>query len=172
MATSLAKPKIDWRLRLSFPDTLDFLSERDMKRYRLQRRLIGPTYQTSSLKKHEGAIDAVLKQAVEKLASLEGAEVDLKEWMHIIVVECLGAVVLSWSPGYLRSGSDCGSSAHGYQHWKRRSVFGLFPAAVIAESLSKTAGRVFATFWRIRYTTVSGLKLFFPVRSHKQPRPD
>ncbi len=119
-----------------------------MKRYRLQRRLIGPPppppppppplpIRTSSLKKHERAIDGVLKQAIAQLRSLKGAEVDLKEWMHIIVVECLGAVVLSWSPGYPQANSDCGSSAHGYQHWKRRSVFGLFPAAVTEPSLSE-----------------------------------
>ncbi|KAH8887933.1 cytochrome P450 [Thozetella sp. PMI_491] len=162
MATSLAKPRLDWSLNLHFPDTLDLLSECDMKRYRSQRRVIGPVYHATSLRKHEAAVDRVLQQVVAQLKRLDGAEVDLKEWMHIIVVECLGAVVLSWSPGYLKVGSDCGSSAHGYQHWKRRSVLGHFPAAVIAESYSKTFGRLFSDLWGVRYSPVPGFRPFFP----------
>ena len=98
MATALSKPHIDWHLNPEFQDNLDLLSERDVRRYRLQRRLIGPVYQTSNLVQYEAAIDEVLARSIAKLKTLNGARVELNEWMHIIAVECLGAVVLSWSP--------------------------------------------------------------------------
>ncbi|KAI6265620.1 hypothetical protein MCOR27_011337 [Pyricularia oryzae] len=124
LSTALQKPKVDWRLQPHFPDTLDLLSERDMRRYRLQRRLIGQVYQPANLRKFEPVIDDVLDQVVAQIRTLGDAEVDLKEWMHIITVECLGAIVLSWSPGYLRAKSDFGSGSFSYLGWKRKTVLG------------------------------------------------
>lgn len=164
MATALLKPKLGRDLRLQSPDTLDLLAERDMRRYRLQRRLIGPVYHTNNVKQYEYAVDVVLRRVIAHLRALDSTEVDLKEWMHITVVECLGAVSLSWSPGYLRDNSDGASGRHAYMGWRRKSVFGLFPLAVISESLSRSAGRAFATLWRITYhTPKQGFKPFFPV---------
>ena len=160
---SLHKPTFDWRLQPHYPDSLDLLSETDFKRYRLQRRLIGPIYQSSNLKKFEQAVDGVIRRAIVQIKNLEGIEVDLKEWMHILAVECLGAIVLSWSPGFLRDKSDRGTSSHGYLAWKRRSVFGLFPAAVLAESVSGSFGRAFAGVWGLTYLSPAGFKPFFSV---------
>lgn len=171
LATALLKPKLDGFFRLQSPDTLDLLAERDMKRYRMQRRLIGPVYNTNNLKKYEEAVDTVLERVVEQIRTLNGAEVDLKEWMHIITVECLGAVSLSWTPGYLKDKSDGASGKHAYLGWRRKSVFGLFPAAVIAESrpgqLSKSFGRAFGVLWGVTYhTPKEGFKPFFPVSTY------
>lgn len=164
VATALLKPKLGWDLYLKSPDTLDLLAERDMKRYRLQRRLLGPIYHIHNIKQYEQAVDAVLERVIARLRSLDGAEVDLKEWMHISVVECLGAVSLSWSPGYLRDKSDGASGKHAYMGWRRKSVFGLFPGAVILESMSKSAGRAFAILWHVTYhTPKEGFRPFFPV---------
>lgn len=163
VATSLSKFRLDWLLQPRFPDTLDLLSERDMKRYRQQRRLIGAVYQTSSLVKFEPAIDAVLERAIVGLKALDGAEVDLKEWMHIITVECLSAVVLSWSPGLLQQGSDLGSSFHSYQGWRRKSVFGLFPIVTKLGTCSKELGHAFANLWGVTYNTPEKFRSFFPV---------
>lgn len=164
MATELLKPKLNARLGIQSPDTLDLLAERDMRRYRLQRRLIGPIYHTNNVKRYEAAVDAVLLRVVDQLRALGGAEVDLKEWMHIITVECLGAVSLSWSPGYLADKSDGASGRHAYMGWRRKSVFGLFPLAVIVEPLSKHFGRAFSVLWGVTYhTPKEGFKPFFPV---------
>jgi hypothetical protein len=165
VATSLHRPQLDGKLNVRSPDTLDFLSERDMTRYRLQRRLIGPIYHPGNLKKYGTAIDGVLKEAVAQLRSLDGAEVDLKQWMHIITVECLGVIVLSWSPGYIKVRSDGGTSSHAYMSWRHKTVFGLFPLAVIAGAYSRTFGRLFARFWRVNYETPKKFKTFFTVGS-------
>lgn len=163
MATCLQKPSIDWTLKLSFPDTLDLLSERDIHRYRLQRRLIGPLYQTANVKKYETAIDKVLQRVVAQLRALDGAEIDLKEWMHIIAVECLGAIVLTWTPGYLKDKTDWGTSAHGYLGWRRKSVFGLFPVMVKAELVSKDISYAFAKLWGLTFKAAKDMKPFFTV---------
>lgn len=168
VATVLNKPTIDWGLKLHFPDTLDLLSELDTKRYRLQRRLIGPVYQTSNVTKFQHSVDGVVERAVAQLRALHGAEVDLKEWMHIIVVECLGAVVLSWSPGYIAAKSDGGTSTQGYLGWKRKSVFGLFPLVTSAAFFSKGLGRVFSNVWRVTFRTPKNFKPFFTVSSARR----
>ncbi|KAK3347109.1 cytochrome P450 76C2 [Lasiosphaeria hispida] len=161
LATALNKPEMDWTGGLHFPDTLDLLSEFDVKRYRLQRRLMGPVYQAANLKKFERAVDEVMERAVARLRELDGAEVDLKEWMHIITVECLGAVVLSWSPGYIRNASDGGTSAQGYLGWRRKTIFGLFPLVTTASFFSKTVARQFSNLWGVTFKTPRNFKPFF-----------
>lgn len=159
---------MDRHLNLHFPDTLDLLSEFDTKRYRLQRRLIGPVYQTSNIKKFQGAVDGVIERAVAELRSLDGAEVDLKEWMHIIAVECLGAIVLSWSPGYIAARSDGGTSTQGYLGWKRKSVFGLFPLVTTVSFFWKGLGRWFSNLWGVTFPTPKNFKPFFTVSLFSQ----
>jgi len=163
VATSLSRPQLDWRLRTHFPDNLDLLSELNTKRYRLQRRLIGRTYHASNVAKYEHAIDDVVNRAVTKLVSLQGQELDLKEWMHIIAVECLGAAVLSWSPGLLKDGTDWGTIEHSYRGWRRKSVFGLFPIMIKMELLSSDVGRAFAALCGVTYKTPDNFRPFFPV---------
>jgi cytochrome P450 len=163
VATALNKPTLDWQLNAHFSDTLDLLSELDVKRYRLQRRLIGPAYLPSNIKKFEAAVDAVIQAAVSELRALNGAEVDLKEWMHIIAVECLGAVVLTWSPGYIKNRSDGGTSTQSYLGWKRKSVFGLFPAATKISFISKSFSRFFSNIWGVTFKTPNNFKPFFTV---------
>jgi hypothetical protein len=164
VATALSKPHIDWHLNPEFQDTLDLLSERDVRRYRIQRRLIGPVYQTSNLIQYEAAIDEVLARSTAKLKTLKGTQVELNEWMHIIAVECLSAAVLSWSPGMLKNGTDNGSGTHAYHGWRRKSVFGLFPTVAKLEFLHKSIGRLFSTIWGVNFQPPKDFRPFFPVR--------
>lgn len=163
VATSLSKPRVDLFLNPHFPDTLDLLSERDMKRYRLQRRLIGRVYSSANVAKYEEVINEVLAHAVKRVTALDGQEVDLKEWMHIITVECLGACVLSWSPGMLKDGTDSGTLTHSYQGWRRKSLFGVFPTMKKFEQWSPGLGRAFAQVWGVTYRTPRNFRPFFPV---------
>ena len=163
VATVLNKPTMDWQFNLHFADTLDLLSEFDVKRYRLQRRIVGPMYQSYHIRRFEPAVDDVIRRVISRLRALDGAEVDLKEWMHIIVVECLGAVVLSWSPGYIRDGSDGGTSAQSYMGWKRKSVFGLFPLVTTVAFFSKNLARLFSNAWGVTFKTPKNFKPFFTV---------
>ncbi|KAJ3485455.1 hypothetical protein NLG97_g6811 [Lecanicillium saksenae] len=170
MATALARPRIDWRLNAEFEDNLDLLSERDMHRYRLQRRLIGRVYRTANAVRHEQAIDKVLDDAVKRFASMKGTDFDMKEWMHILAVESLGAMVLSWSPGMLKAGTDRDTSNQSYLGWRRKSVFGLFPLITKLEVDYKWVGRMFGTLWGVTYQTPKGFKPFFPDVARKVAR--
>ncbi|KAK3897532.1 cytochrome P450 [Staphylotrichum tortipilum] len=161
LATALSKPVLDWQLQAHFPDTLDLLSEFDVSRYRLQRRLIGPVYLASNIKKFEPAVEEVIQATVSELRSLSGAEVDLKQWMHILAVECLGAVVLSWSPGYIRNRSDGGTGTQSYLGWKRKSVFGLFPTVTKLSFLSRNLSRLFSNAWGVTFKTPKNFRPFF-----------
>ncbi|KAG5953282.1 hypothetical protein E4U53_006144 [Claviceps sorghi] len=162
LATALSRPHVDWQLEAHFPDTLDLLSERSMKRYRLQRRLIGRVYSATNVLRHENAVESTLTVAVERLAALRGQEVDLKEWMHMVTVECLGAAVLSWSPGMFRDGTDWGTLTHSYQGWRRKSLFGVFPTMKKLEQWSPGLGRLFASWWGVVYKTPKDFRPFFP----------
>ncbi|PTB38770.1 hypothetical protein M441DRAFT_198082 [Trichoderma asperellum CBS 433.97] len=162
LATSLILPKIDCFLRPHFVDSLDLLSERDMKRYRLQRRLIGRVYQTSNVIKFEAAVDGVINQVITRLKALDGAELDLKEWMHIIAVECLGASVLSWAPGLLKTGTDWGSSGHSYLAWRRKSVMGLFPTLTKLTMGTNLFEWVFRDVWNLKFPAPPNFRSFFP----------
>lgn len=108
-------------------------------------------------------LDKVVKAAISEIGKLGGAELDLKEWMHMITVECLGAVVLSWSPGYLASHSDGGTSTQSYLAWKRKSVFGLFPGITKLSFVFKGLGRRFSNAWGLTFKTPKGFKPFFTV---------
>lgn len=135
-----------------------------MRRYRLQRRLIGRVYQTANVVKFEAAVDDVIKQVIARLEALDGDEIDLKEWMHIIAVECLGASVLSWSPGLLKAGTDWGSSAHSYLGWRRKSVMGLFPTLTKLTLRSNLFEWIFRDVWDLKYVASPNFRSFFPVR--------
>ncbi|TQV96705.1 Cytochrome P450 [Cordyceps javanica] len=161
LATALSRPRVDWNLTVEFEDNLDLLSEMNMSRYRLQRRLIGRVYRTANAVRHEHALDKVLDEVTEKLKSMNGKEVDLKEWMHIIAVESLGAMVLSWSPGMIKAGTDRDTSNQSYLGWRRKSVLGLFPLITKLEVNNKWVGRAFSTLWGITYQTPKGFKPFF-----------
>lgn len=163
MATSLSKPQVNWRLQPTFEDNLDLLSEFDMQRYRLQRRLIGRVYRTDNLVRHEAAIDRRLDQVVAKLKTLGGTKLDLKEWMHIIAVECLGASVLSRAPTMLQDGSDHGTSEQSYLGWRRKSVYGLFPMMARLDMKHRSLARIFGKLWGITFQTPKGFKPFFIV---------
>ncbi|OAA45609.1 Cytochrome P450 family protein [Metarhizium rileyi] len=162
LATALTRPTIDWTFNANFEDTLDLLSERNMKRYRLQRRLIGRVYSAANVAKYEQSLTATLETVVKRLSDLEGREIDLKEWMHIITVECLGAAVLSWSPGLLRDGTDWGTLSHSFQGWRRKCLFGVFPTMKKIEQLSPSIGRAFASLWGVSYRPPPTFKPFFP----------
>ncbi|KHN95024.1 Cytochrome P450 family protein [Metarhizium album ARSEF 1941] len=167
LATALTRPSIDWKFNANFEDTLDLLSERNMKRYRLQRRLIGRVYSAANVAKYEDALTAALERVVKRLSDLDGKEIDLKEWMHIITVECLGAAVLSWSPGLLRDGTDWATLSHSFQGWRRKCLFGVFPAMKKMEQLSPSLGRAFASLWGVTYRPPPTFKPFFPLRKDR-----
>ncbi|KAL5598983.1 uncharacterized protein BROUX77_006016 [Berkeleyomyces rouxiae] len=171
-------------------DSLDLLSERDGVKYRRQRRMLGGVYSAAAMAKFQPSVSEVVERAVLRITSAQESQrpvsaakgrlekesdgessvikpgdspaMDLREWTHIIAIETLSAAVLSWSPGFLRDGSDHHTGEHGYLTWRRRSVFGLFPLATKAGQVSKAVGRLWGLFWGITFPTPKGFRPFFP----------
>lgn len=124
---------ISWLpLKRDAPDTLDLVAEMHMPRYRMQRRLIGPTFGAANLQNHEAAVDQVLERFVSKLRELDGKEVDLTSWMNILALECLTAVTFRWSPQLIEAETNYNTLMDGYfQFWRYFTVIGLFPRLVL-----------------------------------------
>lgn len=77
---------MDWLGRWHLPNTLNFFSENNLPRMKMQRRYVGQIYSPNNLKKHESAIDRVIQRYSLRLRGLEGKGVDLLEWIHILVI--------------------------------------------------------------------------------------
>ncbi|KAI1766934.1 cytochrome P450 [Hypoxylon sp. FL1150] len=116
--------RIDWKFQRHQEDAFSFNGELDMQRYKGHRKNIGTTYSASSIKKYSDRLDEVMDRFVAKLKSQEGQVLDLTDWLHLAVVECLGAVTLNWSPGFISDGSDHGFLATSIQYWRQVTVFG------------------------------------------------
>ncbi|OTB09476.1 hypothetical protein M426DRAFT_18118 [Hypoxylon sp. CI-4A] len=115
---------IDWRFRRHQGDAFAFNGELNMQRYKGHRKNIRPVYSASSLKKYSDRLDKVLDRFIAKLKAQEGEVLDLTETIHLAVVECLGAITLNWSPGFIQGGSDHGFLDKSIKFWREVSAFG------------------------------------------------
>ncbi|KAI0132758.1 cytochrome P450 [Xylariales sp. AK1849] len=133
--------KGDWYYYLR-PATIDYLfrrhpknyftmnGEMDVDRYRGYRRAIGTTFSTASLKKYSARIDEVMQRFVVKLSSHDGETLDLADWLHLALVECVSVMVLDWSPGYIDDETDHGWLRASLDGWIGLSVFGHLPTLI------------------------------------------
>ncbi|KAI1141491.1 cytochrome P450 [Hypoxylon sp. FL0543] len=124
--------RIDWRFRRHQGDAFAFNGELDMQRYKSHRKNIGVTYSTSSLKKYNDRLDEVMDRFVAKLKTQEGQVLDLTDWLHLAVVECLGAITLNWSPGFINDGTDHGFLAKSIKFWREVTTFGSLQQWLLA----------------------------------------
>ena len=61
----------------SGPDTLDFLPEQNMEKYRIQRRATGPAYTADSMKDLEDNLDKILEKNIKFMRSRPNQPVDV-----------------------------------------------------------------------------------------------
>ncbi|KAI2464794.1 cytochrome P450 [Annulohypoxylon bovei var. microspora] len=139
--------RIDWRFRRHQEDAFAFNGELNMQRYKSHRKNINQTYSTSSLKKYSERLDEVMDRFIAKLKTHEGEVLDLGDWIHLAVVECLGAVTLNWSPGFIDDESDHGFLAHSIKSWQQVTAFGsLQPWLIIAQKWPSLRSRIAKLF--------------------------
>ena len=67
-------------------DDLDLLSERNMDKYRIQRRFIGPIYSAASMKDHERAWDEIINHNVSIMKERAGISVSIDIWMNMFAL--------------------------------------------------------------------------------------
>lgn len=128
--------QVDWLLRRRQPDDgktgFTINGELDIQRHRSHRRNIGATYSAASVRKYGARVDEALRSFVTKLRAplrekVEGSQtLDLAEWIHVAVVECLGAVTLGqdWSPGLIEARDGLGHWDVSIAKWRQLSVLG------------------------------------------------
>ncbi|KAI1451312.1 cytochrome P450 [Annulohypoxylon moriforme] len=139
--------RIDWRFRRHQEDAFAFNGELNMQRYKSHRKNIGTTYSTSSLKKYSDRLDEVMDRFVAKLKTHEGEVLDLSDWLHLAVVECLGAITLNWSPGFIEDESDHGFLAKSIGQWRQVTAFGsLQPWLIVAQKWPHLKSRIAKLF--------------------------
>ncbi|KAH0594820.1 hypothetical protein MHUMG1_07655 [Metarhizium humberi] len=138
-------PKGDWYIPTgsagwSDGDELDFLSELDMDKYRLQRRLVGPAYTDNFMRQIEGNLDKILERNIEIMIQRAGRieDVDhvanflasgmvlsvriIRGFFHSCDLDCLQVATFGESKGLLEAGVDDGAiqltmNLWGYMHW-------------------------------------------------------
>ncbi|KAI1102057.1 cytochrome P450 [Jackrogersella minutella] len=139
--------RIDWRFRRHQGDAFAFNGELNMKRYKSHRRNINATYSTSSLRKYSDRLDEVMDRFVAKLKTQEGEVLDLADWVHLAIVECLAAVTLDWSPGFIEDETDHGFLIKSIQTWRQITAFGsLQPWLIIAQKWPSLRSRIAELF--------------------------
>lgn len=82
------------------PDGLDLFSETDMQKYHTQTDLLRDVYSVSNIKRYEYKITQVMDRVCDRISQLEGREVPLMEWMHIIILG-KACQVRGWIIAYL-----------------------------------------------------------------------
>ncbi|KAK6445713.1 hypothetical protein FP744_10001962 [Trichoderma asperellum] len=138
-------PKGDWYIATgsagwSDGDELDFLSELDMDKYRLQRRLVGPAYTDNFMRQIEGNLDNILERNIAIMIQRAGRIEDIdhvanflasgmvpsvhmtRGFFHSYYLDCLQVATFGESKGLLEAGVDDGSieltmRLWGYMHW-------------------------------------------------------
>ncbi|KAI1343115.1 cytochrome P450 [Xylariaceae sp. FL0016] len=130
-AQSMNPGKIDWRFRRHKGDDFAINGELDPERYRGHRKNIGVIYSASSVKKYSERLDAVMHRLIAKIRANDEAVCDLTDWVHFAVVECLGAMTLNWSPGFIEDTSSHGHLNLSTQWWRQSSVFGMLPSTTL-----------------------------------------
>jgi hypothetical protein len=120
---------------------LDLLTERNVEKYKLQRRVIGPAYSVAGMEKHEHKLDKYIDSFIEKVKSMEGERLDLAEWTHIFALDALSWFMLSKSLDYTGKGNDGGNIVGSESIWSIFTTLGLFPEYIkIMHSIPKVGG--------------------------------
>ncbi|KAG8676490.1 hypothetical protein FPOAC1_002494 [Fusarium poae] len=115
------------------PDSLDLFTETDMNKYYAQQELLADVYSTTNVTKYREHVTEVLDRVCDRIKRLNGTKASLMEWMHIIVLECIGEVTFSEGPPkYLDEGSDFGViEGTLWGRWQWWSVLGLYPRLAV-----------------------------------------
>jgi hypothetical protein len=79
--------KADWYIAVTDcgwggPDRLNLLGEKDMEKYRLQSRNLGPAYTVDAMKDYEDNLDSILEQNINTMREQSGTAYDLDKYLN------------------------------------------------------------------------------------------
>lgn len=123
--------KADWyeTVEPKEEDAMNLLGERNMEKYELQRKLIGPLFRMQALKKREILLDGPILKFIEKMKGPDayGKPLDLVKWMNILAIDLLTEITFSESPNYVRRGDDERNAKDVDDFWQQVHWAGLVP---------------------------------------------
>lgn len=121
--------KADWysTVEPKDDDAMNLLGERDIEKYRNQRRLIGPIFTTQAVKRRESLLDRPINQFIKKMKKLEGKPVDVVKWMNILAIDLLTEITFSTSENYVGVGDDDNNAKDVDDFWQQIHWTGLIP---------------------------------------------
>ena len=117
-----------------------------MEKYRLQRRLMGPTYSSGQVKDYEAALDKAVSDDVAIMHEIAGKPESVDLWfnyfalgrlplsncheLQLIMLDCLSSATFSTSYGMIRKGHDDGSIAGVHDSWYYMHWAGFVPTFI------------------------------------------
>jgi len=121
--------KADWyeTVEPKDEDAMNLLGERDMEKYKHQRRLIGPLFTTQAVKNREKLLDKPILKFIEKMEGSKKQPLDLVKWMNILAIDLLTEITFSESLNYVQTGDDEGNAEDVDDFWQQVHWAGLVP---------------------------------------------
>ncbi|EPE24579.1 Cytochrome P450 [Glarea lozoyensis ATCC 20868] len=124
--------KADWYIAVTDcgwggPDRLSLLGEKNMEKYRLQRRNLGPAYTVDAVKDYEENLDSILEQNINTMREQSGTAYDLDNFLNFFTSDCLSGLTLGTSKSLLKSQVDDGTIGGIHHAWMYMHVVGFFP---------------------------------------------
>ena len=108
-------------------DKLDLLVEPDKDKLRMQKRVAGPIYSTSNMKKHEGLIDNNLHRLLHRLKPLVERPLDIYREFELLNVDIMSEVTFAQPYGAVEAGSDDDHMANMDKTWEWWGWIGNLP---------------------------------------------
>jgi hypothetical protein len=121
--------KADWyeTVEPKEEDAMNLLGERDIEKYKHQRRLIGPLFTTQSVKNRENLLDKPILSFIEKMKGSRGQPIDMVKWMNILAIDLLTEITFSESLNYVQRGDDERNAEDVDDFWQQIHWAGLIP---------------------------------------------
>ena len=136
--------KADWYSTVEPKDenAMNLLGERDIEKYRFQRRLVGPLFTPHAVKNYEALLDRPIQKFVARMKELTGQPLDAVKWMNILAIDLLTEITFSESKNYVERGDDENNSDDVDDFWQQVHWAGLIPQPWMSYvALSEFIGR-------------------------------
>ena len=108
-------------------DTLDLLPELDLEKLRVQKRLAGPIYSTSNVKRHESYIDNNIHRSMQRLKTLTSQPLEIFREFELLNVDLMCELTFAVPYGAVEAGSDGAHMASMERMWEWWGWIGYVP---------------------------------------------
>ncbi|KAH7319357.1 benzoate 4-monooxygenase cytochrome P450 [Rhexocercosporidium sp. MPI-PUGE-AT-0058] len=125
-------PKGEWYIGTgdcgwSGPDNLDLLSEKNMEKYRAQRRAVGPAYSENYMRDIEKNLDSIIAKNIGIMRQRAGQSVDLDIFFNMFASDCLSMATFSKAKNLIELNKADESIHFIHRIWKYMHLAGYFP---------------------------------------------